>query len=453
MSKYDVAVIGAGAAGLSAARALSGAGRSVCVIEARSRVGGRVHSLHLPDVSVPVELGAEFVHGGTASTLSLVGAASIPIAELPDNHWWARGGRWQQAPDFWGEIQRILGKISARRRDTSFAEFLRTRRDLTPRQRELARSFVEGYHAAHADRISASALRSADGEQEAEGRGNRQFRLAAGQDALISWLRAGLDAEHSELRLGTVAKSVSWSKGNVAIECRSRSTGRTEKIRASKLVVTLPIGVWKAPQGQEGAIRFDPPLPSKDRAVASLEAGHVVKIAFHFREQFWDDTAFLRERTGRSSLAPLNFLHASDPFVPTWWTTAPFRTPLLIGWAGGHAADALLAEGEETVADRALDSLSRAWMVPRRRLDTLLAGTYMHNWQSDPFSRCAYSYAGVGGSAAHAALARPVEETLFFAGEATSGEETGTVAGAIESGQRAAREVERTRTHRSPAKR
>ena len=77
----------------------------------------------------------------------------------------------------------------------------------------------------------------------------------------------------------------------------------------------------------------------------------------------------------------------------------------------------------------------------RRRIDDLLTGTCTHDWQSDPFSRGAYSYAAVGGSTAHARLAAPVDGTLFFAGEATSGDETGTVAGAIDSGRRAAREV------------
>jgi monoamine oxidase len=78
----------------------------------------------------------------------------------------------------------------------------------------------------------------------------------------------------------------------------------------------------------------------------------------------------------------------------------------------------------------------------RRTLDTLLVATWTHDWQRDPFSRGAYSYAAVGGRAAHRALGRPVESTLFFAGEATSSDQTGTVAGAIESGRRAAKEIE-----------
>jgi monoamine oxidase len=410
---YDVVIIGAGAAGLSAARALSGARKRVCLLEARPRVGGRIHTLHLPDLPLPIELGAEFVHGETDTTFSIIDAAALAAAELPDDHWWSERGQRTRL-DFWEEIEKVRAKIGKLQRDVSFAEFLRRRRDLTPRQRELACNFVEGYHASHADRISTEVLRSADEEQEGE---NKQFRIADGQDALIAWLRAGLDPRYCHLFLGTAAKRVQWSANSVRVETE------TQQFRANALLVTIPIGVWKA-----GVLEFDPPLREKERAIEQLEAGHVVKIAFRFRERFWDE---------------VNFLHSNDRFMPTWWTFAPFRAPVLTGWAGGHAADALLAEGSEAMIDRALDSMASAWKTPRRKLDALLAGTFTHDWQADPFSRGAYSYAAVGGAGAHDALARPIRKTLFFAGEATSSDQTGTVAGAIESGTRAAREIMR----------
>lgn len=415
---YDVAVIGAGAAGLAAARALSGAGKRVCILEARDRIGGRVHTLHVPGLPLPIELGAEFLHGEVESSFSIVDAAALAVCRLPDDHWWSRDGQWTRIADFWGTIDRVRARIGAMPRDISFAEFLRTRRGLSPRVRELACNFVEGYHAAHADRISALALRTADEEQSGA---NVQFRFAGGYDALIEWIRAGLDPQRVDLRLGTVASLVQWSEGSVRIECR---TGR---ITAKQAVITIPIGVWKAPPEQEGAIRFDPPLREKERALAKLEPGHVVKIAFRFRERFW-------------ATRDWNFVHAPDRFMPTWWTMAPLRAPVLTGWAGGHAADALLAE-RPAMIDRALESMARAFGVPRRRIDALLVATWTHDWQGDPFSRCAYSYAAVGGSGAHAALAKPLRKTLFFAGEATSRDQTGTVAGALESGLRAARDA------------
>ena len=415
---FDVAVIGAGAAGLAAARMLSGSGRRVCIFEARGRIGGRIHTLHVPDLPLPIELGAEFIHGESETTFRIVDAAALTVCRLPDDHWWTRGGKRERVDDFWDRIDRVRGKIGKLRRDVSFAEFLRKEKNIDARTRELARTFVEGYHAAHADRISALALRSSDEEQEGA---NLQFRITSGQDALIEWLRAGIDPERSELRLSTVVTRVEWSQGAVVIETNSGA-----RVRAKALVITIPIGVWKAPRDQEGALTFDPPLREKESALAQLEAGHVVKIGFVFRERWWDE---------------INFLHSADRFLPTWWTSAPVRSPILTGWAGGHAADALLAEGGEAMIDRALDCMAVAFAVPRRKIDALLAAAHTHNWQTDPFSRGAYSYAAVGGSNAHATLARPVKKTLYFAGEATSGDQTGTVAGAIESGFRAARQV------------
>ena len=388
----DIIVLGAGASGLACARELTGAGKRVCVLEARDRIGGRIDTRRITGLAIPIELGAEFIHGESETTFGIVDAAPLVAYRLPDDHWWSREGKLTKIRDFWGDMVKLRTPISRLGDDVSFDQYLRSRRGLTPRLRQLAWNFVEGYHAAHADRMSAKVLATADGEQSGE---NKQFRIADGYDALIRWLAAGLHPSNADLRLGTTVTHVRWSKGEVVVN---------DTYRAKALVVTIPIGVWKS-----GTIRFDPALAEKERIAAKLESGHVVKIVFRFREPFWDDSR--------------NFIHTNDRLVPTWWTTAPLRAPILTGWSGGHAADALLAESESG------------------RIDDVLIGSYTHDWQADPFSRCAYSYALVGGSTAHRAFGRSVDGTLFFAGEATSSDETGTVAGAIESGRRAAREV------------
>lgn len=402
--KFDVVIVGAGAAGLAAARDLSGAGKRVCIVEARERIGGRVDTRRIDGVALPIELGAEFIHGEAQATFAAVNAAPLIALQLPDNQLLAR-------------IARVRAKIPNRKRDVSFDQFLRSRRDIDPQTRALAYNFVEGYHAAHADRISAASLRSSDEETETPA----QFRILSGYDRVMQWLLAGVAPDRSELRLNTVVKRVRWRTGDVAIETAH------DTIRARAAVITIPIGVWKAPHDGDGYIEFDPVLREKEKAVEKLELGHVVKIVFRFREPFWEPHP--------------NFLYSSDRYVPTWWTYAPVRAPIAIGWAGGHAADALLAESEEARVSRALDSMAAAFQTKRRKIESLLVGSYMHDWQSDPFSRCAYSYAGVGGAEAHKALGKPIARTLFFAGEATSGDQTGTVAGAIESGRRVAREL------------
>jgi monoamine oxidase len=137
----------------------------------------------------------------------------------------------------------------------------------------------------------------------------------------------------------------------------------------------------------------------------------------------------------------IDFLHdARGPF-PTWWTANPWRVPVLTAWAAGPKADALAKLDEEQLVGRAVEALARMLGVPRRSVAASLQAWHVHDWQSDPFSRGAYSAVAVGGVAVQEALSRPVEQTLFFAGEGTDPDETGTVSGALASGTRAARQV------------
>jgi len=138
---------------------------------------------------------------------------------------------------------------------------------------------------------------------------------------------------------------------------------------------------------------------------------------------------------------PLNFLHDLGAKVGTWWTAQPTQANTLTAWAGGPKAEQLLDRDPAGRIDEALAALSRALSVPRALVDNLFDAAWLHDWRADPFSRCAYSYPAVGGIPAQRSLAKPVGNTLFFAGEATNTEQTATVAGALASGRRAAREV------------
>src|SRR5881394_1910660 len=118
--KFDVIVIGAGASGLACARALSGAGKRVCVLEARDRVGGRIDTRHIDGVSVPIELGAEFIHGESETTFPIVDAAGLAAYQLSDTHLWSRGGALTKIDDFWGAMEKIRKPIAKLKRDISF---------------------------------------------------------------------------------------------------------------------------------------------------------------------------------------------------------------------------------------------------------------------------------------------------------------------------------------------
>ena len=138
----------------------------------------------------------------------------------------------------------------------------------------------------------------------------------------------------------------------------------------------------------------------------------------------------------------MSFLFSQDEWFPTWWTTLPRKSPLLTGWAAGARAQKLAGQANDFIVEQALAALTRLLKVGRTELQSLLASAHTHDWESDPWSRGAYSYVTVGGDGAEAALAAPLEGTLFFAGEAAdfSGH-NGTVHGAIASGRRAAQGV------------
>jgi monoamine oxidase len=419
----DVLVIGAGAAGLAAASELSRAGRRVTVLEARSRIGGRILTRHDPLSPVPIELGAEFVHGETAETMKILGAARLRVDELPDEHVRPSKGTLAPVGGFWELVEGMRHDLAKRRRrrsgDFSVEDYLKRSR-LSPVRRTMLRQFVEGFHAARVDRISALSLAADNGDSEA-----RQFRIAAGYGAMVDFLRGGLDPERVDVRTGTVAQVLRWKRGSVVLEATSTTGAELAPFPARAAVVAIPHGVLKAKQ-----IRFDPPLPDKEKAAERLETGQVFKIVLRFRESFW-------EKGGRRP----NFVHAPGVEVPVWWTSLPARAPLLTGWAGGPRAEWLLELDEGERVERSLDSVAQVFGIARREVDDQLDSWLSYDWSADPFSRGAYAYIGVGGLAAQKAIARPVSDTLFFAGDYLDAEEMGTVAAALKSGRKAGKDA------------
>src|SRR5467141_2797862 len=419
----DVLIVGAGAAGLAAARDLSHAGLTVTIIEARPRVGGRILTLHDSRSPVPLELGAEFIHGGRAETLSLAQAAGLAVLELPDSHDLATAGRFKAMDGFWELVDRmnhdLARRLARRGRDFPVSEYLDSR-SVPASRRGMLRDFLQRFYAAHPDRLSAQSLAvEVRGTAELDEVAGGQFRIANGGDALMKWLRDGLDPDRTELRLSTVAQTVQWKRGAVSVVCRGGGDRALLPILSARTaLITLPLAVLKA-----GVVRFDPALPAKQRALAGIEMGQVFKIVLRFREAFWERPEFLKERRTKagSNGRGLNFLHAPGAEVPVWWTTLPVCSPVLTGYVGAVAAEQLLAEEPPSRLERSLVALSEALAVPRRELEEQLDASASHDWRADLFARGAYSYIGVGGNGAPRALARPVEGTLFFAGEATNG--------------------------------
>ncbi len=444
----DVIILGAGMAGLAAAAKLVEAGLEVCVVEARDRIGGRVHTVHDEATPLPVELGAEFLHGKAKLTHELAHASHIPVVDVTGSHWIARDKKLSPVNDFDGKLERVMQLVAKRTQkgpDRSFDETVKGAR-IDPEAVGLAKSFVEGFNAATSDRISALSLTMGSEDDEKAG------RVIAGYDRIASSLAAKIPAK--SLRLNTVAKEVSWRKGHVTVRCVSGLGKGIGEIRAKALVVTLPLGILvtsvleprandksRDESQKKARVHFDPPLKEKKKALGLLAMGNVLRMTFRFREAFWTSAKNVGAREA-PELPRLSFLHVRGGILPTWWSTYPIETPLITAWAGGPAADRLLAMKERGIIDAAMETLARAFDVKRSFVEERLERTFFHDWAADPFSRGAYSYPLVGGARAGKRLGVPIQSTLYFAGEATAvPPDNGTVHGALESGERVAREI------------
>lgn len=431
----DVLVLGAGVSGLGAAARLAQAGCTVRVLDGRTRVGGRILTLRGGSWPVPVELGAEFVQGRIPALFALAHQTGLPVVELDGARWQSRAGQLTRSDEFLPRLEQIMSQMPELRsdEDESFEQFLASRctDQALAEARGLARSWIESYDAADPGRVS---VRSLVRERRAEHQiaGDHAFRVVTGYDGIPQALQARIPPDRGRVHLETIATEVQWTPGEVAVQARAPHGDACGPFSARRLVVALPLGVLQALPTEPTAVRFTPPLAPKQDALRGLAMGNVVKLVVAFKERFWQ-RAFPDE---------LGFLLADNEPFRVWWTGYPVYAPVLVGWAGGPAADALAGLSTEQRVDRALDSLARLLRMPRAVVDRQMVAWDSHDWAADPFARGAYSYVRVGGIGRQAALASPVENTLFFAGEATelAGHQA-TVHGALFAGERAADEV------------
>ncbi|MFL5581030.1 MAG: flavin monoamine oxidase family protein [Gemmatimonadaceae bacterium] len=425
----DVVVVGAGVAGLAAARALREGGLEVRVLEARDRIGGRVLTLRDPRCPAPVELGAEFVHGAGSSLHDVGREARRARSEVPDEHWRVRADGIASVPRFWDALGQPMRKVRETRPDRSLADALDAALHAgeLAEERELLVRFVEGFHAADPRRTSANAL--AQGGPWSDEPSRRMYRFADGYD----WLPAHLARDLGErLSLETIVHEIGWKRGAARVLARRADGRELPEIAARAVVVAVPLGVLHAPAGAQGAIVLDPEPKKAREAMARLAMGNVRRLVVQLREPPWDTAAG----------GPRGFLHTDVPGLPVWWTLVHGPAPVMVGWAGGPAADRHADLDAGALLARALPALAARLGIDAARLADGVAHVWTHDWRSDPFARGAYSYPLVGGADAAEALAKPIKNTLFFAGEACAPEgENGTVDGAMDSGSAAARRV------------
>lgn len=425
-------MIGAGAAGLAAARSLAAHSLRVIVVEARDRVGGRVVSRSSQHSGVSAELGAEFIHGQAPETRALLREAGISSVDTGDESWSCSGdGDLLRDERDLAMTASIFEEARKLRQDETVDHFLRRfAHDGSMREAaEMARVFVEGFDAA--DPSIASVRSVAD--EVYSGVDFASARPDGGYGPMFNRLHEDCVRAGAQMSLSTEVRRISWRRGLVSVETRQAS-GETNTFRARAAIVTLPTGVLRN-SGDDGSVAFDPDLPSgKSEAIRRIEMGHVVKVVLWFRTAFWE---VLRGGRYRDSA----FFRCMGQEFPTYWTQFPQRNGLIVAWVGGPKAIALRETTQTELIERALDGFGSMFgevELARREFE---AGS-MHDWSHDPFARGAYSYVTVGADDPRATLAAPVDDTLFFAGEATSNDgQGGTVNGALQTGERAAREA------------
>ncbi len=426
----DILILGAGASGLLAARNLARSGWKVTVVEARDRVGGRIHTLPAGIFSGPVESGAEFVHGDLPLTLALLREARIPLRETGGRFWQSSSG--SQEPETgagaWPEWERQLKSLE---RDLPVSQFLKTHFGGPSYEtlRRSVRGFVSGYDTADPDRASTISLRQEWLGMEESG---HQYRVAGGYGRLTDWLAGQIRELGGEIRLGCPIREVLWEPEKVTL----MGEGGTQ-FSGSRLLVTLPAGTLLPP----GKFQFRPGLEKLERALEKIGFGSVIKLLVEFTHPFWQDPVWYQRANCPET--GLGMFFSGEP-VPTWWTQYPAASSLLTGWLGGPAAASLSRKGtgSEELVRLSLKSLGSIFRSGEKEVQSLVRGALAVDWNRDPYSNGSYSYDTTDSGEARRSLAEPVAGTLFFAGEATwEGPSIATVEAALQSGSRAAVQV------------
>ena len=427
---YDVVIIGAGMAGMTAARLLSraGPGLKVLILEARGRVGGRMFTAPDKKRELPrhgVELGAQFVHGSKAATWELIkefGIETRPANSFgePDYRYFSADGNKSSISVH--SLPRLMTKMGSSYRDyrgpdMSYQAFV-DRLGVSAGEAQLLASEAISW-TAEPNRISLKSV--VEHGKLWEDWQDQDFQIVGGYGRLAKKMAADLKGK---IQLNSKVDEVFWRGGIAGISYKDR--GSSAGLTTRRLIVTLPIGVL-----QSGQVLIEPALPDwKQRSIDSLEMGQAVVVPMRFTDPFWRDS--LKGPGGWSTADErINF---EVPHPPDQAGTA------IIGWFAGSAAQELSDLGPEAGLARVL-----RWLQQASGIDDLASKLSWHlfqDWVRDPYSLGSYSFNRPGGIGQRSELAKPVDNTLYFAGEATAEPpHYQTVHGAYMSGKRVAQEV------------
>jgi len=425
MNSSDTIIIGAGAAGLMAAYELTKAGKKVILVEAKNRIGGRCYTFSGEGFTVPVELGAEFIHGDLPLTLKLLKEAGIKYEAVSGDNFEAKNGEVRQSEFFmghWGEFEKALGEVQE---DQPLDQFLQQNfhEETFAGLRKSVIQFAAGYDTADPKRVSLFSLRDEWLNNPIE---EMQYRIPGGYVQLMDYLAGQIKLTGGEILLNSVVKQINWRAGSVEV-----ITAHNASFTGKKLVLTVPLGVLCLDPDQLGAIQFKPDLPQQRKAATEMGFGAIIKILMEFSDPFWEE----------KGLSNLQFLFSEEK-IPTWWTQRPQNNHVLTGWLGGNPQDEMQRLNDQEILKHAIHSLAHIFKVDASFIGQKMVTAKVCNWTADPFTRGSYSYATVETNVARKILKTPVEQTIYFSGEALfDGEQLGTVEAALVSGLEVAKEI------------
>jgi monoamine oxidase len=397
-----------------AARQLSAAGHAVTVLETNDRIGGRIHTIQPPGFLKPIEEGAEFIHGKLPLTMELLKEAGIPYQPVGGHMVRVKDGEWSTQEEFIAGWDELMDRMAELKNDLTLTDFLQQyfSDEKYSLLRQSAQRFAEGFDGAEPSEVSVMGLREEWSHEEEE-----QYRIPGGYTQLMEYLQKAGIADGCSIHFASTVKTIRWQSNQVEV---ITADGRV--FTAQKALITLPLGVWQAGPQHTTAISFEPAITAQMQALQQIGFGAVVKVIIQFSERFW-----LRYKEH------IGFL-LSEESIPTWWTHAPATDAVLTGWLGGPKSARYTTADNTRVLQDALQSLANIFSMPVDEIRSLVTASHIARWQNNPGSLGAYSYNKLFTTDARALLHKPVQDTLYFAGEGLyDGINGGTVEAALQS--------------------
>lgn len=420
MKKEQIIIVGAGAAGLMAARELGKAGKKVIILEARDRIGGRIWPLPKDEFGYEAQAGAEYMHGEAPLTTSLAKEAGMTLLLTKGDMWNSYNGNITLNNELIPDQDVLHEKLKELEQDLPIADFFEK---YIPEEKYAAMrgavlGMVEGYDAADPKRISTFALR----DEWLGGGAWLQYRIKEGYGALLKFLESECGKNGVEIRLNAPVEEINIKKEGVSV--RLLEGGVYE---AGRVIVTVPLPALKD-------INFIPALHEKLEAASKIGFGDVIKLLLKFKSRWWVNAS-------GKDFGEMDFM-LSNEAISVWWTQYPDLIPVLTGWVAGPRAQKFAKSSEEEIIDAGLESLANIFKVGKEHIKKELVFAKVANWPADPWAKGAYSYWTLEADAAQQELLKPVGNRLFFAGEALcEGKDAATVEGALASGVVAARKI------------